>query len=43
MIRLVPKWGQVKWEKPRAKLVPWPLQECVASGWGWALEARAGL
>lgn len=25
----------------RAKLVPQPLQECVACGWGWAPEGRA--
>lgn len=25
----------------RAKLVPQPLQECVACGWGWAQEGRA--
>lgn len=25
----------------RAKLVPLPLQECVACGWGWAQEGRA--
>lgn len=53
MIRPVPGVGWVGQEEAgeggdaclkmlmRAKLVPQPLQECVACGWGWAQEGRA--
>lgn len=52
MIRPVPGVGWVGQEEAGeggdaskcsggSKLVPQPLQECVARGWGWAQEGRA--